>query len=177
MMGNRMLVRQPRTIMLSSSSTSIHEMCCTRLPPKRVVIPCSIAQFHTSRYILQDPSTTSTTSSNEQIPDIERIATAIHEQKDWASLRSEYSHISDRLRQEEDLWEKDPDEAVRLQRRSSKLESELKEYDEFLDRWTECKELLALAQEENDATLLEETISDMQVLEEDLEKYFLKLLM
>ncbi|KAJ3036817.1 hypothetical protein HDV00_002370 [Rhizophlyctis rosea] len=94
-----------------------------------------------------------------------------------------------RNHQSDQIWSDDAQRAIASQKRLSQVTDMLKEYDSFQRRAEDAKELLPytlrllgsiptdLAQEENDAGLLDDVTSDLTALEENLDRYTFKLLM
>jgi peptide chain release factor 2 len=72
------------------------------------------------------------------------------------------------------LWTKDQKKAVRLQTELSKLKETITDMSSFSNRYQEANDLLELAKEENDNTLLHDVNGDLESLSNDIHNFFLK---
>nr|KAJ3418762.1 hypothetical protein HK105_007880 [Polyrhizophydium stewartii] len=105
-----------------------------------------------------------------------KLLGSIQAQKDWSAVEKEAAELRKKL-EDEELWTRDAQAAIEIQKRLAKLEGDLEKLKNFTERWDEARSMMDLAKEENDASLIADLVSDMEELEADLRSYFVRSLM
>ncbi|KAJ1558774.1 hypothetical protein HK096_004681 [Nowakowskiella sp. JEL0078] len=100
----------------------------------------------------------------------------IDSQANWPELQAEKSRLKEIL-ESDTLWQEDTFKAIRSQKKLSSIEAQLKEYERHKALYQECSEILNLANEEKDSSLLNEVIVDLESLLDDVQKYTFRLIM
>ncbi|KAJ3119519.1 hypothetical protein HK098_005380 [Nowakowskiella sp. JEL0407] len=110
------------------------------------------------------------------LDDVTSRLSIIDSQMNWNALMSESEKLS-KILLSDSLWQDDPAAAIQSQKRQSELDGMLSEYNLCKTRYQDCLDLLELAKEENDSTLIGDIMNDLNALHEDVHKYSLRLLM
>jgi hypothetical protein len=82
-------------------------------------------------------------SATQDQREINKLLEKINTRKDWNALFIELKNLQDQLKQE-DLWEKNVNQAIQLQIQSSKLKDVLEEYDTMRQKCQEMSELVGM---------------------------------
>ncbi|KAI8818217.1 uncharacterized protein EV422DRAFT_194518 [Fimicolochytrium jonesii] len=185
--GSRLLVPRPFHSPASNSRRVFSQrdsLLRKDVPPSISILPRSFP-YQPIRGVatsptdpLPPPAATGTDASITS--DDQRTVTGLLERiggrRDWAQLSKEREELQQKV-QSNTLWEDNANEAIAYQKRLSKLDDQLNEYNGFREKEAEIAELLSLAQEENDAGLLEEVGAELTSLRANLEAYSLRLMM
>ncbi|KAJ3171058.1 hypothetical protein HDU88_008092 [Geranomyces variabilis] len=146
------------------------------------------ARPHSFSFLRRPPlrchkSTTSTSASSDTLDsiaedksEVTRLLSLVAGRNAWSALEEERTALREII-SSDTLWEENAAKAIESQKRFSHLDDVLNEHNGFVAKNAEIREMLVLAQDEDDAGLLEELAGELATLREELERYSLRLMM
>ncbi|KAJ3168112.1 hypothetical protein HDU87_001227 [Geranomyces variabilis] len=156
--------------------------------PATRLVPSS-SSFLCRRPVCQrQKSTTSNTSAGssdtlesiaEDKSEVTRLLALVAGRNPWSALEDERTALR-AIVSSDTLWEENAAKAIESQKRFSHLDDVLNEHNGFVAKNAEIREMLLLAQEDEDddaGALLEELAGELATLRAELERYSLRLMM
>ncbi|KAJ3074233.1 hypothetical protein HDU98_011801 [Podochytrium sp. JEL0797] len=116
------------------------------------------------------------TSTTQLVGSIKHSFHIVQDQIDWDALEKELESLEAEIKSST-IWEDDPQRAITAQKRISVLEDKLKDFRGYKSKVEESVSMLEMAKEEGDVDLCQELEGDLEILNRNLEKYSMQIMM